>query len=202
MTIPKNRRPNAKKSKGKDESSKPLIDLTEDEQWRIINETGVLHKVMEGQGGDGGQDWLFQAILLAIPMTMLHGLLEYIIHMQYDYTDLFTANHVLKRYPGILAALVAYFYLTNRFRNKWVMQALHFAVGCASGCLLIHFSKEDETFGAMLKTPGLGVLWIYSVIEMKLTPAVVSLLVPLIYYFRDQLSMDAWKSPMSRLEDL
>lgn len=38
---------------------------------------------------------------------------------------------------------------------------------------------------AMLKTPGLAVLWIYLVIELDLALAAVSLLCTALYYYRD-----------------
>jgi hypothetical protein len=45
----------------------PLVDLNEDDQWKIINETGVLHKLKEQQDQE---PHLLVAILLTIPLII------------------------------------------------------------------------------------------------------------------------------------
>jgi hypothetical protein len=65
-------------------SQAPLIDIPEAEQWRIINETGVLHKLKESDTekqmrdteGTTLADELFNALLYTIPFSSLLLLME------------------------------------------------------------------------------------------------------------------------------
>jgi hypothetical protein len=68
------------------ETSKPLIELPEDEQWRLINQTGILHKVSNTTATkpNGSEppakldlaDEIFNSILYIIPFSFLLLLME------------------------------------------------------------------------------------------------------------------------------
>ncbi|KAJ3013488.1 hypothetical protein HKX48_005734 [Thoreauomyces humboldtii] len=172
----------------------PLIDLDEEEQWRIVNETGLLHKlkadataanVRPGTISSFADDEpVFVAIFLAIPLTMLHGLLEFMVHEQYAFTERFTASHVLRRQVPLAPAIGLLAYATGRLKGHLAAQIAFLVASAAAGCALIAFTSNEPTFGEMLNTPGLAVLWILLVIQMRLSFAVPSLLVPLAYHFR------------------
>ncbi|KAI8912951.1 hypothetical protein DFJ77DRAFT_62328 [Powellomyces hirtus] len=175
----------------------PLLDLSEDEQWRIVNETGLLHKLTSesrptvpggGQSYGGptfSEDYLFQAILLTIPLTTLHGFLEYVVHFQFGFLNEFTVAHVLTRQVPLAPALALFIYLTSRVKHMLVVQVAFLVLSVVCGCMLIYLSADEPAFGEMLRTPGLAVLWIYFVIQMRLGVAVVSLVATLLYYHRD-----------------
>lgn len=55
-------------------------------------------------------------------------------------------------------------------------QAIFFIVSTTSGCYLIHAANEQGYFAVMKRAPPLGTLWVWSVIEMDLAWAVVSLI--------------------------
>jgi hypothetical protein len=121
--------------------------------------------------------------MLSIPLTTLHIALDYVVHMQYDFTELYTVSYFFTRTPPFLLALALLIYITSRFRKYLAMQFILAVLSCISGVMLVKLSEGNETFGNMQKTPGLAVLWIYTVIQMNLSVAVVSLLVPFGYYW-------------------
>ncbi len=69
--------------------SKPLIQLSEEEQWRLINESGVLHQVAAAEGAPSSEgmkqskeedsplaEEIFDAVVLIIPFTFLLVMME------------------------------------------------------------------------------------------------------------------------------
>ncbi|KAI9101387.1 hypothetical protein DFS34DRAFT_614295 [Phlyctochytrium arcticum] len=176
----------------------PLNDLPEEEQWRIINETGILHKLGSsnqplaskskgksiGRPAEAQEPPVLVALLLGIPLTLLHGTLDYIVHLQYDYAERFTMQHILRRQLPMLPLLCFFIYVTSRVKDWRAVQAAFMVGSVGAGCRLIWVSQVDETFGAMLQTPGLAVMWIYFVIQMKLSYAVASLVGCFLYYNR------------------
>ncbi|KAJ3049636.1 hypothetical protein HK097_009386 [Rhizophlyctis rosea] len=177
--------------------SKPPVEYTEEEQWRIINETGILQKVAENdkrkpkpkskrsrEPEDEDIPPGPLAFLFALPLTVLHGGMDYIVHLQYDYGEHFTFKRVLSRQLPLFPVLVLFIYFTTKYKNLLVSQLLFTIASAAAGVGLVYFSTEDQTFGAMLKTPGLAVLWIYLVIQMRLPLACLSLLGTFLYYHK------------------
>lgn len=170
---------------GNKPEQKPLLDLDEDEQWRIINETGVLHKVAP-ETDDSNTDIppLFLAVVLSLALTFLHGALDYAVHMQFGFTDKFDIHRVLNRQLPLLPVLFCFVYLTTQYQNRAITQAL-FAVGSvAAGSYLIFLTEEKQTFGAVLKGPGVAILWIYSIIQLRLGLACGSLVLTFCYYHK------------------
>ncbi|KAJ3036818.1 hypothetical protein HDV00_002371 [Rhizophlyctis rosea] len=196
MTTPKKRTTDSKPTSS---SSEPLVDLSnEEDQWRIINETGILHKVAENDSktkrGNKKRSQpeeyedippLFLSILFALPLTVLHGGLDYLVHVQYDYADHFNITRVLSRQLPLFPILITFIYFTSKYKFHWLAQSLFTVASAASGTYLVYVTKEDQTFGGMLKTPGLAILWIYSVIQMNLALAIVSLAGTFLYYHKE-----------------
>ncbi|KAJ3104942.1 hypothetical protein HDU97_008690 [Phlyctochytrium planicorne] len=231
---------NGKKGK-KSEEKKPLLELSEEEQLRIINETGILHRLKkdkaskpsdsktktrggprkedepiddgeddddEEEGEDGGQEddegdededgdpnaeppTIATAILLTIPLVILHQILDFAVHQQYGNSDDFTLQRMFFQVPPLALALFLIICLTSGPRRNFMLTQFILAVASgACGVMIIKYSEGMETFGNMLKTPGLAALWVYAVIQMKLEVAVASLLVPLAYYFRNSFMGD------------
>ncbi|KND01891.1 uncharacterized protein SPPG_03677 [Spizellomyces punctatus DAOM BR117] len=187
------------KKKGPDQVSDnpPLVNLSQEEQWRIINESGVLHQIKaedtkEQRSGSKQEEepTVLVALLLTIPLTVLHGTLEYVVHLQYDFLQEFTWSRILSRQVPLAPVLALFIYITTRYKESRAAQAVFMLGSLASGCALIHLSQDDQTFGAMLKTPGLAILWIYFVIQAKLSYASISLLGCLLYYNRHWLQLN------------
>lgn len=82
------RRTSAKLDSSKVPSTKPLIEISEEEQWRLIHDTGILHKVSDVTNSEAAAtdtqgrealdlgDEIFNATLLIIPFSFLLLLME------------------------------------------------------------------------------------------------------------------------------
>eukprot|EP00842_Homolaphlyctis_polyrhiza_P005000 jgi/Hompol1/5500/HPOL_004478-RA len=204
-TSNSNSNSNSNSSKTTNSERPPLVDLSQDEQWKIINETGVLHKVADTKNKNKSQrssssnstnneTAIADAVLMSIPMTLFHGILDYVVHYQYGFLEQFNATHVLTRQLPLMPALVVFMYATTLIKHHLLAQLLFAAAAIGVGIWLIHQSTVVETFGAMLQTPGLATIWVYLVIQMDLVPALISLLVAFIYYQKDTLIALANKS--------
>ncbi|KAJ3124172.1 hypothetical protein HK098_001346 [Nowakowskiella sp. JEL0407] len=219
--------------KTKEPQQEPILGLSVEDQWNIINQTGVLHKInkpstqpdqynlrkrntpvtkqkIEEIGSDEDdvesvvesdleedfEDdeqleiepmplWA-EMILISTPLSILHALFEYIVHIQYGFKEEYSMFRLVRRSVPIFFLLSALTWATNRIKVPYLMQTIFAIAGSASGVYLIKQTLEsDKTFGSMMKTPGIAILWIYLVIQMKVLPAVICLVVPLLYYMKD-----------------
>lgn len=64
--------------------------------------------------------------------------------------------------------------LASRFQAP-IRQALFFAAGTCAGCYLIHITNKHGYLAVMKQAPPLGCIWVWSVIELDLLLAVLSL---------------------------
>lgn len=64
--------------------------------------------------------------------------------------------------------------LPQRFQNH-ARQAIFLAMGTAAGCYLIHITNRYSYIAVLKQAPPLGCLWVWSIIELNLGLAVVSL---------------------------
>ncbi|KAJ3191467.1 hypothetical protein HK101_007684 [Irineochytrium annulatum] len=176
----------ASEAEGEDDG---LLEFDEDEQMRIINETGVLHKLKSAKelAEEDEPPLVATSILLAVPLTLFQIVLDYAVHLQYGFEEKFTLTRVATRGPPFFLAMLVIIFVTSKFRNHYLMQALFAITSAAAGCWIVMYSEGFETFGNMLKTPGLACVWVYTVIQMRLDVATASLVVPLGYYFRESL---------------
>ena len=135
-------------------------------------------------------------ITFALPLGLLQAMLDYVVHMQYDFLNKFSVKYVVMTYPARFLALSLFVYFTNKHVRSRLMQLCLVVTSIASSISLIYYTKEDETFGMMKRTPGLAVLWIYSAMQLDLPLVLFSLLFPLGYYYRDMITAN----PLTKLE--
>lgn len=192
---------------------RPLLEMSEEEQWNIINETGILHNIKtqpaatsslssaknkkpQYKGGldndndaddaDAGGDVAFHASLMTIPLLTLYFALDYTVHQQYDFDHLISLKATAKRYTPLALVLYTLIYFTHKHKRSRLAQLLFTLLSIGAGVGLIYFSTEaNQTFGNMKKTPGLAVLWIYTVVQLDLTLALVSLAISMIFFYKD-----------------
>lgn len=60
--------------------------------------------------------------------------------------------------------------------QKPIRQLIFFIMGTASGCYLIHITNSYGYLAVMKRAPPLGCLWVWSVVELELVWAALSLL--------------------------
>ncbi|KAF7331984.1 hypothetical protein MKEN_00078700 [Mycena kentingensis (nom. inval.)] len=152
----------------------PLI--SEDEQWRLINNSGVLNRVKkhsETQPLDLSEE-IFNASLVIVPMCFLLLLMDILTFHQYG-QPVNLKSIVDRLIPGIPMLSVFVFYTIRHKRNPRI-QFLLFLLGTGSGSRMLFLLKRSSYLINMQQTPPLITLWIYAVIQMDLGLAVANLL--------------------------
>ncbi|KAJ3999524.1 hypothetical protein F5050DRAFT_1564943 [Lentinula boryana] len=168
------RKPEAKPPNSDDT---PLIDIPEEEQWRLINDTGVLHKISSDQQQSEStdseytlMDEILDTSMIIIPFCSLLILMDILIHNQYgrhaSFKELFDG---MKSRGPILALFIFY---VHRHKRSSEIQTFLFLLSCAAGTRLMYLIA----LGSWLSPP-LATIWIYTVLELDLGPTVISLMV-------------------------
>jgi len=113
---------------------------------------------------------------------MLHFTLDVLVYSQYrqsiEWTPIFT------RTATILPALFLLIYLP---RSKYLAgfallkQVFYLCTAVGAGCYMIFAGNKYDYYAVMKQAPPVGTLWVWSVIEMRLEFAVVSVLIDLGY---------------------
>jgi hypothetical protein len=141
-----------------------------------INPDGSLSLPAETENPDEDPIGPFaNAILFGVTLTMLHFTLDVLVHNQYrqSFDWKMISNRTLTAFP-ILVALI---YSLHQRAKAWWCQALFTAVSVAAGCYLIYSSSKEPYFAIMKRAPPVGTLWVWSVLEMRLEVALISLAV-------------------------
>ncbi|KAK6350134.1 hypothetical protein TWF696_006380 [Orbilia brochopaga] len=137
-------------------SKKKLVDSIPDEEEDV--------EVI----GDVGQTFFF-----SIPLTMLLCAFHILVQKQYlqemDYGEIVSRS--IKSFFPIWFIL----YLTHPRRELPIMQMIFTAAAVASGCWMVYNVNMHGYYALMKMVPPLGTILVYSVIEMELLPAVLSL---------------------------
>ena len=115
-----------------------------------------------------------QAIFFASTLTMLHFTLDVLVHQQYGMSmDWGTiASSTATAFP-ILVLLVYIF--RPRASRPWA-QCMFLLGSVLAGCYLVYSSNKEAYYAVMKRAPPLGTLWVWSVMEMRLEVALLSLL--------------------------
>ncbi|KAL1946569.1 hypothetical protein VTO73DRAFT_14673 [Trametes versicolor] len=169
-------------------SKSSAIDIPEDEQWRIIEQTGILKQAgtsgskVPAEGNDEEDyeisplaDEIFRALYLAIPMSFMLLLMEILVHNQYGRHATFDAlrDRMLSGMPIIFV----FVFYTNRYKTDKRMQAAFFWLSCIAGTRLIWLMNRGNWLVVMRQCPPIATAWIYAVVQLNLAPAVLSLVV-------------------------
>ena len=145
---------------------------------------------------------LAESILWSITLTMLHFTLDVLVTHQYAVelswpvivkrsAQAFPSMPTTYHYYHLLTKLVIIllFYSFHPHPSPSVLlprlppqiqpllhQLLFFVTSVSAGCYLIHVSNTYGYYAVMKQAPGLGCLWVWSVIELDLLGAAASLL--------------------------
>ncbi|KAF9452471.1 hypothetical protein P691DRAFT_804605 [Macrolepiota fuliginosa MF-IS2] len=168
------------------EHPKPLVDISEDEQWRLINESGVLRNIprlnqttpdsVDSEDPDNptfGEE-IFNTITYLVPFSFLLILMEILIH--YQYKEKATLNNLLDRMISGVPIMSILIFYTLRYKSYRVVQILLFAISILAGCRLIYQINNANWLTNMQQAPPLATIWIYAVFMADLGPAVLALL--------------------------
>lgn len=173
-----------RKGNSKPTQSTPLIKLSEDEQWRLINQSGVLKSL--SQEGDLSSppisaddeatplgDEIFNALLLIIPFSFLLLMMEILILHQYGKNASLSA--IMDRMiPGVPIMSIFIFY-TTRYKQRRRMQFFFFLLSALVGSRMIYIINHASWLTNLKQCPPLATVWIYTIVQLDLGPAVAAL---------------------------
>ncbi|KAI0069089.1 hypothetical protein BV25DRAFT_1986615 [Artomyces pyxidatus] len=192
--MAKNRKP---KASAQAEKPTPLIHISEEEQWRIIQETGILKTASElppsavrprqAEPNDADEpifspfaEELFATTALLIPISFLLLMMYILIHFQYgqhpDYRVI--TERMLSGVP-ILAVFIFYskYPSPNRYKRERWDQLFLFLLSITAGSRMIYQVNHANWLVNMTQCPPLGTLWVYTIVQLDLGPAVAALVV-------------------------
>ncbi|KAJ6539261.1 hypothetical protein B0H19DRAFT_1178078, partial [Mycena capillaripes] len=150
------------------------IDIPPEEQWRLINESGVLRKVDSPAESESplGEE-IFNALLLITPCSFLLLLMEILIYNQYGQeVNLKTLMDRMIEGVPILSIFIFY---TSRYKRDQRVQLLLFLMGTAAGSRMLFLIKRGSYLANIRQCPPLVTLWVYIVIQLDLGLAVLNL---------------------------
>ncbi|MCJ1379971.1 hypothetical protein MMC17_003074 [Xylographa soralifera] len=156
-------------------------DLKPEIVTTTINRDGTL-SVPEGSVPEGNLVGpLGEALFYTTTLTMLHFTLDVLVHQQYrqEIGWNMIAQRTAITFP-ILAVLVYIFH--SRASAIWA-QVMFLGLSVAAGCYVIYSSNVESYFAVMKRAPPLGTLWVWSVIEMRLELALLSVVAVVGYFW-------------------
>ncbi|KAK3076503.1 hypothetical protein LTS18_012831, partial [Coniosporium uncinatum] len=143
-----------------------------------INPDGTVEKLNDedplGQVGE--------AILYSFTLSVLHFTLDVLVFQQYRQE--IEWQEIIFRTLGMAPALFFLIYMMHSdTAARWpgVKQILFLSTSVAAGCYLIYSGNNAGYYAVMKRAPPVGTLWVWSVIEMQLLYAVVSVAIVGVY---------------------
>lgn len=162
---------------------KTLFDLAAERQVELDKQNGVVRpppvsdvakdpsasteQVSIGPLGD--------SILYSLTMAGLHVTLDVLVYSQYR-EDIVWPEIITRALTALPIFFLIVYLLHVEFSYRFpLVRNLGFLVGSVvAGCYLVYSGNEKGYFYVMQAAPPVGVLWIWSVVEMELVYAVVS----------------------------
>ncbi|KAG1779809.1 hypothetical protein EV702DRAFT_965634 [Suillus placidus] len=173
-------------------AQKPLVEISEDEQWRLIEQTGVLRKISDiqkpGETTDNVEplplaDEIFNAVVFIMPLTFFLIMMDILIHQQYAQqpTAGEVAGRLLTNLP-ILSIFVFYseyngpvLVWTTRHKANPRTQLALFILSLGVGPRMIWLINRGSWLVNMRQCPQFATIWLYTVVQLNLNWAVLAL---------------------------
>jgi len=178
--------------------SKTLLDIYDEKKSLLDRGQPFDSKYTDGQVRDEGGNILEaglsngeddepigplgQAVFWSVCLAMFHFTLDVLTYNQYRQTIEWPP--IFRRTFTILPILWFLVYiLRTETATKWprLRQAFFLAVAVGAGCYTIYAGNEFSYYAVMKRAPPLGTLWVWSVIEMELPYALLSVVLDLGY---------------------
>ena len=154
------------KQDGSDASKPELVNM-------MLRPDGTVAQLKDGLSDDELLGPFGQALFNAITLTMLHFTLEVLVHHQYR-TEVSWDQIFWKTLMAFPFLLLLVYIVHQRASTMWA-QGLLLVSSIIAGCYLIQTSNRAAYYAVMKSAPPLGTLWVWTVMEMRLKVAVVSL---------------------------
>ncbi|KAI0551064.1 hypothetical protein F4679DRAFT_582842 [Xylaria curta] len=171
-------------------SEETLLNLA---QERNLFEQADQHEAdrRRKNGDDDGElsptaERIMDSLLWTVSLAVLHFTLDVLVQNQYAmeiswpqtitralmaFLVFFAFFYVLHPHPSSPVLLPG---LPRKFQDP-LRQSIFFVASTVSGCYLIDISNNHGYLAVMKQSPPLGCLWVWSVIELNLIPALASL---------------------------
>lgn len=157
--------------------------IPEDEQWRLIQQSGVLNKIKvdrvakdskaEVDEAESLADEIFNASVVIMPMTFFLIMMDILIHHQYakqpDVREI--GSRLLNTFP-IMSIFM--FYTIRQKQNIYMQMAL-FLLSLGVGPRMIWLINRGSWLTNIAQCPQFATIWLYTVIQLNLPFAVLSL---------------------------
>jgi len=130
---------------------------------------------------------LGESIMWSLSLAMLHFTLDVLVQHQYAVKIIW--RNIVNRSMQAFGVILVLFYIFHphstpssvlpRIPTKYqnpLRQLLFFLTSISTGCYLVYITNEHGYFAVMKQAPPLGVVWIWSVIELDVKWATCSLL--------------------------
>lgn len=133
-----------------------------------------------------GVERVMDTLLWSLSLSMLHFTLDVLVHHQYSINRIVWSTVCIRAAQALLVFGVLVYVLhphpsstsfvpgLPRRLQEPLRQAIFFFTSVCAGCYLIHITNMYGYMAVMKQAPPIGCLWIWSVIELKLQWAVLS----------------------------
>ncbi|EPQ59277.1 hypothetical protein GLOTRDRAFT_70569 [Gloeophyllum trabeum ATCC 11539] len=177
------------KNRKANKSHKPneqRLEISEEEQWRIINQSGILRQVDAAAKATVTNasseeepislaEEIFNSLVFITPCSFLLLMMEILIHYQYGKHPTF--DDLARRMISGVPILSIFVFYTVRHKQDRRVQFLLFLLSLATGMRLIWLVNRGSWLTNMRQCPPLATAWIYAVVQLDLGPATLSLVI-------------------------
>ncbi|KAF4602157.1 hypothetical protein EYR40_005361 [Pleurotus pulmonarius] len=182
MAGSKKRKTAAASKTDEDEAPSGLLEIPEDEQWRMINESGILKKVDIPRGPSAAAEpeeelplaeEIFDTTMFLVPFSFLLLMMDILIHNQYGRH--LTLQAVADRMLPSVPILGVFIFYTMRHKRDRRVQFFLFALASFLGPRVLWLLSLGSWKVNMKQAPPLITLWVYTIVQLDLGPAVLNL---------------------------
>jgi hypothetical protein len=120
---------------------------------------------------------LGDALVYTISLASVHFTLDVLVFNQYRQDIVWDEIvwNTLRMLPGLFVLLFL-LKCKTAMRFPKIRQFLFLVGSTAAGCYLVHSGNQDGYYAVMKRVPPVGVLWIWSVVEMELWGCLINLI--------------------------
>lgn len=164
--------------------SPSTTDIPEEEQWRLVRESGVLSRVKtersassatrEDDEGPGAlAEEIFDASVIIMPMAFFLVMMEILIHHQYAKQPSF--GDIAQKLLNTLPIMSVFMFYTIRHKRSVRTQAALFLLSLGVGPRMIWLVNRGSWLTNIAQCPQFATIWLYTVLQLDLPLAVLSL---------------------------
>jgi len=174
----------------------PDLQISREEQLRLIEQTGILNKVPTPDGDheptpgstrpradqekeeEEEEEYplaeeIFAAMTLLVPMSFLLLMMYILVHFQYGQHP--SWDVISGRMLSGVPILALFIFFTSRYKHTRWIQASFVVLSVASGTRMIYHVNHSNWQVTMQQCPPLGTIWVYTILQLDLGPAVLAL---------------------------